>query len=155
MGATEIIFGGLGLLGIGEGRKARKEQKRANRLQEQRQRLQATRSAIEQVRQAQIARAEIVASGEAQGAGGSSAVLGGAGAVQSQAGGNIAFAQEMFRLQSLAQQRLQKAQDFGFRSQALGTTANIASQIDFDKMFASKPDPILQHFTTGAPTGGR
>ena len=83
-------------------RKARQQQRRARLLDVKRAKLQSGRAAAEQVRQAQIARASILQQAENQGASDSTAVAGAAGAVQSQAGGNIAFAQSIFSLQNSA-----------------------------------------------------
>lgn len=154
----------LGILGIGslnEQRKARKEQKKARAIDEKRLKLQSQRQAVEQIRQGQIARAQIIAQGEAQGAGGSSAVIGGAGSVQSQTASNVAFAQQIFQLQQLARQRLDKAQDFAFRGASLETLANTASRLDLDKMFAKDIDSMgasgfgsTRDFSSGTPVGG-
>ena len=117
-GTIGLATGGL----IGpyqQSRQARKEERKARQIEQRRQRLAATRSAIEQVRQGQIARAEVVAAGEAQGVAGSSAVQGGAGAIQSQVGGNIAFQNQMYQLQAQAAARLEKANEFQNRANTL------------------------------------
>lgn len=115
-----IGFATGGLIGpYQQSRQARKEERRARAIEQRRQRLAATRSAIEQVRQAQIQRAEVIATGEVQGASGSSAVQGGAGAIQSQTGGNIAFQNQMYQLQAEAARRLEKAGEFQNRANTL------------------------------------
>lgn len=137
---------GLGLVGIQQGRQQAKENRKARQIDNKRRRLEAQRSSIEQIRQGQIARAEIIAQGASAGAEGSSAVLGGAGAVQSQIGSNVAFSNQMAQLQQLAQQRLIKAQEFGFRSQALGQLTNMAGVFS-PSMFSSggtQPQGVAQ-----------
>ena len=82
-----------------EQNKARQDQKRARKIAQKSKRLQGQRGAIEQVRQGQIARASVLQQGENQGVGNSTAIAGSAGAIQSQTGGNLAFAQQIFSLQ--------------------------------------------------------
>ena len=87
---------------------ARQDQKKARKIGNRRARLESGRQAIEQVRQAQIARADVVASSNAQGVEGSSAALGGAGSIKSSTGSNISFAQQIFQLQQ-SQSRLNQS----------------------------------------------
>lgn len=121
------IVGGLVAGSLVEGRKARKSNEKASRIQQRSAKLQSGRQAVEQVRAAQVARAGIVQSAENQGVGGSSAALGGAGSVQSQAGGNIAFAQQLFTLQNSAARLQRNAAMHAGQSQALGTLASLGS----------------------------
>jgi len=93
--------------GASQARKSRKEAAKARKLQERARNLQSARGIAEQVRQAQVARAQVIQAGENQGVAGSSAVAGGASSVQAQAGGNIAFAQQLFGLQSQAFARME------------------------------------------------
>lgn len=109
-----------------ENRKSRKEQRKARKIQSKQENLKVTRAAAEQVRQAQIARAQIIQAGENQGVGTSSAVAGGAGSVQSQAGGNLAFTQQLFSLQQQANRRLLAADKYAGNAATYGAISNIA-----------------------------
>jgi len=106
-------------LDVQQARQGRKQRKKANAITQKQARLQAGRQAIEQVRQAQIARAQVIQQAESTGAGDSSAVAGAVGSIQSQAGSNIAFAQQLFSLSQQANNRLQKASDFEANSKAI------------------------------------
>jgi len=108
--------------------KARRERKRANKIAAKQAKLQQGRSAIAEVRKAQLARASILQQGENQGAGESTAVAGATGAVQSQAGGNIAFAQQIFGLQNSANRLRQSAQTHMDRSSGFRAIGNLAMQ---------------------------
>jgi len=100
--------------GANQARKGRKEAARARKIQAKSKKLQAGRQAIEQIRQAQIARADVSQQAESTGVGGSSAVQGALGSIQSQAGGNIAFAQTLSTLAQQANARMESsAKAFG------------------------------------------
>lgn len=122
--------GALAGLSVSESRNARKEEREARRIQERANRLKSRRAALNQVKEAQILRAEIINAGEGAGVGSSSAVAGGAGAVQSTAGGNVGFQQQLFTLQSNASRRLQKASESQFNAGLLGQAAGIAGSIE-------------------------
>ena len=113
--------------GVSESRKARKDQNKARKIQERSGRLQAGRQAVEGVRQAQIARANVVQQSETTGAGGSSAVAGALGSIQSQAGSNISFAQSLFNLSQQANSRLAKAAMHRSNAQAFEQIASMAA----------------------------
>ena len=151
---STIIGGALGVASISEGRKARKQQQRASEIQQKSQRLQTARQAVDQIRQAQIARAQVIASGEAAGVGDSSAVLGGAGSIQSQAGGNIAFLQQLSTLQAQANARLQSAQRASFRAGALGQFAGTIANTSFDNIFGNPQSSVGQNATASMSAGG-
>jgi len=134
-----IIGGVLGTASVVEARKSRKDAARARKVQERSNRLQSGRQAVEQVRQAQIARADVIQSGENQGVGGSSAVIGGAGSVQSQAGSNIGFAQQLFNLQQSARRLQDSAALHAGNSQGFATFASLAANSNFG---SSTPAPV-------------
>ncbi len=124
----------------GEQRKANKANKRARKEQQKADKLRSQKSAVEQIRQAQIARASIVQSGENQGVGGSSGVLGGAGSVSAQAAGNLGFANQVFALQQSQNRLMESAyshQSNAQLGQAIGDVANIAGQakVAYDKHY--------------------
>jgi len=110
-----------------ENREARRSRQEASRLQSEAEQLKATKSAIDQVRKAQIARAQIVQQGANTGTSGSSAVAGATGAVQSQVGGNIAFAQSVFDLNQQASAQLRRAAAREERSGAIAATNSTIS----------------------------
>lgn len=122
---------GLTLLGLNESRKARRDTRRARAIDERRARLQAGRSAIEQVRQAQIARANISQGAVNSGVSDSSANLGAQGAVQSQAAGNIGFAQQIFNLQQSRNRLLLSAQEHTQNSAAIAQISSSAKSAIF------------------------
>jgi len=120
----------LGAAAAAESRKSRKANARARKVDEKRGKLESQRSAVGQVRQAQIARAQIIQSAENQGVGGSSAAVGGAGSVQSQAGGSIAFAQQIFRLQQSSNRLRESAFSHTGNAQDLSNVASlVATQV--------------------------
>jgi hypothetical protein len=83
-------------------------QKKASRLQQQQQTLATRRSQREAVREAQIRRAQTMASAQAFGAVGGSAVAGGTASLGSQLGGALGFSSQMSGLSnqiSMAQSR--------------------------------------------------
>lgn len=116
-----------GILGgsVSEQSKSRKEARRAQQIQERSARLQSGRQAIDQIRQAQIARAGIIAAGAEAGALSSSAVIGGAGSIQSQAGANVGFIQQLATLQAQANERMNRAQRHAGNASALTEIASI------------------------------
>ena len=132
---------------------ARQDQKKARKIGNRRARLESGRQAIEQVRQAQIARADVVASSNAQGVEGSSAALQGAGSIQSQAGGNISFAQQIFSLQQSQSRLLSSASN----KQALAKAFGTAASFDFDAIVSSPradggaPVSTAQPLSKGTP----
>ena len=145
---------GVGILTGGslfEGRKARKDTKKARAIDERRGRLQTQRQSVEQIRKAQQARAQVVAQGEAQGVGESSGVLGGLGAIQSQAGGNIGFAQQIFGLQQSASRLRSSAQGHMGNSQAFGQLAGLAANFSGPGLGADGFSKTTQRADGGAP----
>jgi len=126
MGAVLIIGAILAAGSAVEARKSRKDARKARKIDERRNKLQTQRSSAEQVRQAQIARSQIVQNSENQGVGGSSAAVGGAGSVQSQAGGNITFAQQIFGLQQSSNRLRESAFSHTGKSQAFGSIAALS-----------------------------
>ena len=116
---TAAVAMGAGTLGsLYEGRRARKMQERAMKVDEKRSKLKAMRSSVQQIRQAQIQRAEILQMGENQMVAGSSGVAGGMASAQSQATGNIAFAQQIFGLQQSYNRMRSAANKHSFNAQA-------------------------------------
>ena len=123
----KVVVAAAAVSGAVSAGKARREQKRSNALARKSQKLKSKKGAIEQVRQAQIARADVLQQGENTGVGGSSLVSGSTGSIQSQAGGNIGFANTIFGLQNSIQRLRQSANSLqgvssGFR--AIGTLAS-------------------------------
>jgi len=125
--ATAVVVAIAAVASISESRKARKASRRARKVDERRGRLQAGRQAIDGVRQAQIARAQIAQGAVNSGVGGSSASLGAQGAVQSQAGGNIGFAQQVFNLQQSRNRLINSAAMHTFNSNAFATIGSAAA----------------------------
>jgi len=110
MATAAVIIASVAVGGsIYSSNKKRKAQRDAERVRQRSAKLQSSRQAIQSVRGAQIARAEIIQSGENQGVANSSAVLGGAGSVTSQSGSNISFANQIFSLQNQASRLEQSA----------------------------------------------
>jgi len=123
---SSYVVGALVTGSLVEGRKGRKDAQRAREIDEDRARLESGKQAIQQVREAQIARAQLIQQGASQGAGESSSVQGAAGSIQSQAGGNIAFAQQLFSLQQSASRLRSSAEGHFGKSQAFGQLASFA-----------------------------
>lgn len=110
---------------IDQSSKARKDANKARKIRAKSDRLRAGRQAVEQVRTAQIARANVVQQSESTGVGGSSAVQGALGSIQSQAGSNISFAQSLFGMAQQANKRLASAANHNGNSQAWGQAASV------------------------------
>ena len=112
-----------------EAGKGRRDQKRAREVQAKSDKLTTQRSAVEQVRQAQIARASVAQGGENTGVAGSSAIQGATGSIQSQAGGNLGFAQQIFNHQQAKNKLLESA--FGHMGKAANAqaVASVASTV--------------------------
>ena len=123
---------------VHQSREARKDQKKAAAVAEKQRRLETSRNAIDQIRQSQIARASILQQGENQGAVSSTAIAGATGAVQSQTGGNIGFANRIFELQNSRQRLLTSASTHQGRASGFGQLANLA---------------MLAPTSTGSPSG--
>ena len=118
-----------------EAKKGRKDAKKARAVEAKSDKLKAARSAVDGIKAAQIARASILQQGENQGASGRSAVTGATGAVQSQAGGNIAFANTIFGLQNSARRLRESAGSLRNISSGISKLTNFGvsvSGIDFD-----------------------
>ena len=143
IGATALAAGTVGSLY--EGRRARKMQERAMRVDEKRSKLQAMRSSVQQIRQAQIQRAEIMQMGENQGVAGSSGVAGGMASAQSQATGNIAFAQQIFGLQQSYNRMRSAANKHSFNAQAFGQLGQAVASFGFQGFGMSDSDLAARH----------
>lgn len=130
------IIQGVGIVGsLFSSRSDRKDRAKARKIREKSSKLQAGRQAIEGVRQAQIARANVVQQSETTGAGGSSAVTGALGSIQSQAGANVSFAQSLFNLSQQANNRLESAASHRADSSAFSQVATFAANDGFKDMF--------------------
>lgn len=134
--AAWIAAGALSTVAY-ETNRARSDEKKARKVAQKGAKLQAGRAAVEQVRQGQIARASILAQGENQGAGSSTAIAGAVGAAQSQTGGNLSFAQQIFSLQASQNRLLESAAGHLGRASDFQAIASIASS-----------------FAGGVPSGG-
>ena len=93
--------------------KAAKEQKKAAKKAQQQQELEAARSRRRAAREAQIKRAQALASAEAQGVAGSSAAQGGIGSIGSQAGEALGFSTQMSGLSRDIGRHQSRANQFG------------------------------------------
>lgn len=93
MGAIAAVIGAVSA--VGGTVASLNAQKRASRLQQQQQTLATRRSQREAVREAQIRRAQTMASAQALGAVGGSAVAGGTASLGSQLGGALGFSSQM------------------------------------------------------------
>lgn len=113
--AAGIVQAVTAVAGMSHSRKARKERRAARKEEAKRRRLEERRAAIEAVRQATIQRAEVAAMGEAAGIGGSSALVGATGSIQSQGGANLGFAQQQSALRDSAARKLEKAAYWDWR----------------------------------------
>ena len=109
------------------GGRARIEERKARQADERRTQLEQMRAAVESVRQAIIQRAEVAALGETVGIGGSSALSGALGSIQSQAGSNLLFQQQQEELRQLASSRIQEA----VNKQAAARNIQLFGQIAF------------------------
>jgi dsDNA-specific endonuclease/ATPase MutS2 len=134
--ATAIAVGTVGSLY--EGRRARKMSEKAMKVDEKRSKLQSMRSSVEQIRQAQIQRAQIAQMGENQNVASSSGVAGGMASVQSQATGNIAFAQQLFGLQQSYNRMQTAANKHSFNAQAWQALGSAASSMAMSGAFGSE-----------------
>ena len=101
-----------------EQRAARKDQKRARAIQQKSDKLKTQRGAVEQIRNAQIAAASIAQSAENTGVATTTLAAGAQGSVQTQAGSNLGFAQQIFNHQQAKNRLLESAFSH------LGTAAN-------------------------------
>lgn len=144
------ITGVIGLAGISEGRRARKQSRRAQEEANKASKLRSQREAIQNVRQGIISRAQVVQQAEAGGLGGDSAVQGALGSIQSQVGGNIGFINRIFELQQRANSFNLAAQNSTFRANAFQTIGNITQTIDFDKIFGSSQPAVQPAIDYGA-----
>ena len=131
--------------------KGRRQTRDARKIDEKRNKLQLQRQSLEQIKKAQIARAQVLAQGESQGVGTSSGVLGGAGAIQSQAGANIGFAQQIFGLQQSASRLRSSAQSSMGSSQAFGQFAGLAANFSGAGLGADGFGKTTQRADGGAP----
>ena len=86
----------------------RKQEKELRKIAAKKNRLEQSRQAAETLRRAQMERAKLLQLGENQGVGDSSAVQGGLGSIQSQAGANLGFANQIFAFNQQAGSRLKK-----------------------------------------------
>ena len=137
---------------VDQSKKARRQQRRAADLAQKGARLEASRGAAEQVRQSQIARASALQQGENQGASGSTAVAGAVGSIQSQTGGNIGFANQIFGLQQSRNSLLLAASDSQGRAAGFAQLASIAGgQIgSFGSSGGANPKaPVLANNSAG------
>lgn len=115
--------------GARQARKSRKEAAKARKIRQKSDRLRTGRQAVEQIRTAQIARANVVQQSESTGVGGSSAVQGALGSIQSQAGSNVSFAQTLSTLSQQANARLEAS------ARAAGKAADSKAVTDFALSF--------------------
>lgn len=136
VGASALL--GAPVLGsLYEGRRSRKMQERAMKIDERRAKLQSMRSSVQQIRQAQMARADILQMGENQGVSGSSGVAGGMASAQSQATGNIAFAQQIFGLQQSYNRMRSAANAHSFNASAFNQLGSLAGSFGMDVLKSS------------------
>lgn len=90
------------------GRQKRQEKEKIAEIQSKRDRLESGRQAAETLRRAQAERASLLQTASNRGVSSSSAVQGGLGSIQSQAGANLGFANQIFALNQQAGGRLAK-----------------------------------------------
>lgn len=129
------VAAGVVLTGVSiqQQRKAAKAQERATEVQERIQNVKAARQRREQIRQARIARAQILASGQAAGTSQSSSVAGGVSDVSTQFGSNVNF---LNTVQTLSE----KQGDFLTKASRASTNAQTASQLSGLSFQAAKTD---------------
>ena len=120
------------------------QQQKAARAQAQQQQLQSRRSQRQAVREAQIRRAQTLATAQAAGAMGGSAVGGGLSSLSSQLGGTLGYASQMSGLSKEITMASSRAQTAGAVA-SLGMTA-FSGLGGFDKLQGS--------LTTPTPTAG-
>ena len=104
MPAAPILMAGAAVVGAGAAVvgtiNANKAQKRQARAQEQQQQVSTRHQRRQGIREAQLARAQSVATASAQGATGSSAALHGVGSIGSQLGSGLGFSTQMSGISS-------------------------------------------------------
>lgn len=116
--------------------------RKAAKAQQKQQQLQRRRSSRQAIREAQIRRAQTVATAQGAGALGSSAVAGGTGSLTSQVGEQLGFSSQYSALSNIVTQQNQRAQTFS-------ALANFGSQFaDFSFL-----EPKTQA-TSGNKTSG-
>jgi len=98
--------------------------KKSSKLQAQQQAISTRHSRRQTIRQAQIARAQTIASASAQGATGSSAALGGVGSLGSQLGTEMGFSGVMSGLSAGINRANQQANTYSGLAQLGGTLFN-------------------------------
>ena len=123
IGAVSAVAGTVGSFVMQS--KARSEQRRASRLSQQQQQVATRRSRMQAIRRAQIARAQVIASGVASGSAGSSANFGGQSSVAAQTGGNLGFSTQMSGLSGLIGAANQSAATSMARASDLNSVANL------------------------------
>jgi len=121
---TSIALGIGAAAAVGGTIMSYRAQKKSSKLQEQQQNLATRQSRRQAIRQAQIARAQTIASASAQGATGSSAALGGVGSLNSQVGSQLGFSNQMSGLSAGINQANQSANTWGGVAQLGGTLFN-------------------------------
>ena len=90
------------------GHAKRKEKKKLREIEEKRSRLKLSKQGAETIRQAQLESAKLRQISANRGVQDTTAVAGGLGSIQSQAGANLGFANQIFSLNQQAQSRLNK-----------------------------------------------
>jgi hypothetical protein len=127
----------LGVAGVSEARKSRKDARKAARFQRRSEELVERKKVIEATRQAQIARADVIAQGTNQGLTGSSVLAGAESSIESTAAGNITFLDQISSLNRSSFNAIQKANKHAGNAEAFTGLANIAATAG--SAFASKP----------------
>ena len=121
---TSIALGVGAAAAVGGTIMSYQAQKKSSRLQQRQQEVATRASRRQAIRQAQIARAQTVASASAQGATGSSAALGGVGSLNSQVGSQLGYSSQMSNLSSGINAANNRANTFSGVAQLGGTLFN-------------------------------
>ena len=87
-------------------RQKKKEKRRLRAIDEKRRKLDMSKQGVETLRAAQMERAKLLQLGANRGVQDSSAIQGGLGSIQSQAGANLGFANQIFALNQQASSRM-------------------------------------------------
>lgn len=132
---------------IKQQRAQEKQQKKARDAAETQNRYQAMKEQRQQIRASRIARAQILARGQAQGAAESSGVIGGMSSATSQATSNIAATNTNLSFANQISEYNQKAANAAGRASLFQTAGQVGMQLN--SLYQNRP----QVASTPAPTG--
>lgn len=108
-------------------RKAAGAEKKAAKIQRGQQAQEEAQQTRQQIRQERIRRAQILASAENTGVGGSSSASGSVGALQANTGSNIAFTRGQTKAADARSRQLQKSADFSRRANSISSITGAVS----------------------------